>query len=272
MPKSLTVEQVEKFHRDGFASPMTALSAHEAAAAANRLERYEADTGKSAMDTLTFKGHMPFSLYCDMIRNPRILDALEDVVGPNIVCWGSSFFVKEPKSESFISWHADTYYYGLLPQETVTAWVAFTPANRVSGCIRVIPGSHLTDDGFEETPLENNILRRGQTTRNVDESKAVFMPLEPGQFSMHHECVVHSSEPNRSDHRRIGYAIHYCATSVYQDKYKTGDGRPTAALVRGVDEFGHWQHEARTEVDFDPTIWEWAEEQRHNFFARGRDR
>ena len=73
MPKSLTVEQVEKFHRDGFASPMTALSAHEAAAAANRLERYEADTGKSAMDTLTFKGHMPFSLYCDMIRNPRIL-------------------------------------------------------------------------------------------------------------------------------------------------------------------------------------------------------
>ena len=271
MAKSLTTGQVEQFHRNGYAFPMTALSADEAASAADRLALYESDTGRPAMDSLTFKAHMPFSLFCDMIRNPRILDAVEDVVGPNIVCWGSSFFVKEPHSESFISWHADTYYYGLVPQETVTVWVAFTPANQVSGCLRVIPGSHRSDAGFEEKPLENNILRRGQTTRDVDESKAVFMPLEPGQFSMHHECVVHSSEPNKSDHRRIGYSIHYCATSVYQDKFKTGDGRPTAALVRGVDEFGHWQHEDRTEVDFDPAMWQWAEEQRRIFFSRGRE-
>ncbi len=106
MPKCLTEEQVEKYHRDGFASPMRAISAADAAAAAERLERYEADTGRSAGGSLTFKAHMPFGLFCDLIRNSSILDAVEDVVGPNIVCWGSSFFVKEANSESFISWHA----------------------------------------------------------------------------------------------------------------------------------------------------------------------
>ncbi len=104
MPKCLTEEQVEKYHRDGFASPMRAISAADAAAAAERLERYEADTGRSAGGSLTFKAHMPFGLFCDLIRNSSILDAVEDVVGPNIVCWGSSFFVKEANSESFISW------------------------------------------------------------------------------------------------------------------------------------------------------------------------
>ena len=270
MPKHLSAEQVERFHRDGFLYPMTALDAGAARACADRLERYERDTGKSAMKSLSLKAHVPFRMFSELIRHPRILDAVEDVLGPDVVCWGSSFFVKEARSESFISWHADTYYYGLEPRETVTVWLALTRANRVSGCLRCIPGSHRIEQAFDEAPSQHNILGRGQTTRGVDAAKAVCMPLEPGQFSMHHECTVHSSEPNNSDHRRIGYSIHYCPAHVHQTRFSTGAERPTAALVRGVDAADNWREEPVTEADFDYAAWEWAEEQRRQFLSRPR--
>lgn len=270
MPKHLTDQQVARFRRDGFIFPLTALGAAEAQACADRLAAYERDTGRLAADSLSFKAHMPFGLFSGLIRNPRIVDAVEDLLGPDLVCWGSSFFVKEPGSESYISWHADTYYYGLEPQQTVTVWVAFTPSNEVSGCIRCIPGSHKVEQAFDEAPSEHNMLGRGQTTRDVDEAKAVHMPLEPGQFSIHHECTVHGSLPNRADHRRIGYSIHYCPADVRQTQYRPEDERPAAALVRGVDAAGYWQHEKQTEADFDPAAWQWAEEQRRLFLSRGR--
>ena len=149
-------------------------------------------------------------------------------------------------------------------------WVAFTPSDRTSGCIRCIPGSHKAEQAFDQSPSAHNMLRRGQTTRGVKEKEAVYMPLEPGQFSMHHECTVHSSEPNNADYRRIGYSIHYCPTHVRQTRYSPADGLPTAALVRGVDEFGHWQAEPVTEADFDRAAWQWAEEQRRRVLTRNR--
>jgi ectoine hydroxylase-related dioxygenase (phytanoyl-CoA dioxygenase family) len=269
MPKLLSDAEVAQFKRDGYLFPVTAFGADEARDCAERVARYERETGKSAMKTLSFKAHVAFAMFSGLIRHPRILDAVEDVLGPDLVCWGSSFFLKAAHSPKYISWHADTYYYGLEPQDTVTVWVAFTPSNRASGCIRVIPGSHLEDTPFDQTPSEHNMLGRGQTTQDVDESAAVYMPLEPGQFSMHHERLVHSSEPNGADYRRIGYSIHYCPTHVRQTKF-AGDDRPSAALVRGVDETGHWEHETMTTADFDPAAWTWAEEQRRRFLSRAR--
>ena len=308
MPKHLTEDQVEQFKRDGFIHPMDGLTPAEAQECIECLEDYESRTGQTARDSLTLKSHLPFGLFSRVIRNERVLDAVEDLIGPNILCWGSSFFVKEPHSETFVSWHADTYYYGIEPQETVTAWIAFSPSNLESGCMRCIPGSHKTKTEFynapedligpnilcwgssffvkeprsetfvswhadtyyygiepQETvtawiafspsnlesgcmrcipgshktktefynaPEENNILTRGQNTRNVDESKAVFMPLEPGQFSIHQECTVHSSQPNNSDYRRIGYSIHYCPTHVRETMYDPVDGKKSAVHSR----------------------------------------
>ena len=269
MPKALTDEQVAGFHRDGFVFPMDGISVDQADAAVDCLDRYERETGEAAQATLTLKSHLPFRLFSDIIRNDRVLDAVEDVIGPNILCWGSSFFVKEPHDPSYVSWHCDTYYYGVEPQATVTAWVAFTRSDLVSGCIRCIPGSHLGETSFDESPDPDNILSRGQTTRGVDESQAVFMPLEPGQFSIHHECTVHSSEPNNADHRRIGYSIHYCPTSARQTRYAAGE-KPSAALVRGVDDYGHWVHEPRTEIEFDAAAAARMKEIRDGFIGRRR--
>ena len=269
MPKALTDDQVAGFRRDGFVFPVDGISADTAQAAIDCLDRFERDTGHKPQLALTLKSHIPFRLFSDIIRDDNVLDAVEDLIGPNILCWGSSFFVKEPHDPSYVSWHCDTYYYGIEPQETVTAWIAFTPSNRVSGCIRCIPGSHLAETAFDETPNENNILTRGQTTRDVDESKSVYMPLEPGQFSVHHECTVHSSEPNNADHRRIGYSIHYCPTHVHQAHY-AGDAKPAAALVRGVDDYGYWEHEKRTEVEYDAAAAARMKEIRDQFIGRKR--
>ncbi len=272
MPKHLTEEQVEQFKRNGFISPMNALSADEASECIDCLENYEEQTGRSAQDSLTLKSHLPFGLFSRIIRNEHVLDAVEDLIGPNILCWGSSFFVKEPYSEKFVSWHADTYYYGIEPQDTVTAWIAFSPSNLESGCIRCVPGSHKSTTYFDNAPSENNILARGQITKDVDESKAVHMPLEPGQFSIHHECTVHSSEPNKSDYRRIGYSIHYCPTHVRETMYDPVDGKKSAALVRGVDEFDHWDHEQETTVEYDAAMAEHMIEIRRQFMARNQGR
>ncbi len=270
MQKHLTSEQVAHYHRNGYVFPVRALDDDGAAAARETLEKYERDTGRSAQKTLAFKAHLPFRHFCELVRHPRILVAVEDVIGPNILCWGSSLFVKEPHDPHFISWHADTYYYTFEPADTCTAWLAFTPSNRRSGCVRVIPGSHLEDTAFDNVPGENNMLPRGQTARDVDESKSVYMVLEPGEFSMHHECVVHGSDPNASGDRRIGYSIHYCAPSVRQVQ-PAEEGPPlSAALVRGEDTHGHWEPEPMTEAAYDPAAYERLVETRKRFWARGR--
>jgi len=267
MPKHLTEAQLETYRSGGYAWPMDALSADEAAAAHELIERFERDTGLVAHDTMTFKTHTVFRRLSDIVSHPRILDAVEDVIGPNILCWGSSMFVKEPHDPHYISWHADTYYYGLEPAETVTAWVAFTRSNELSGCIKVLPGSHLRDMPFDEKPDPNNLLGRGQTTRGVDESKAVALPLEPGQFSMHHECLVHGSAPNNADWRRIGYSIHYCSAEVRMVQY---DEKPGAVVLRGEDVHDYWAPESLCEKEFDRAALDELIAYRQRFLSRRR--
>ncbi|MBK17712.1 MAG: phytanoyl-CoA dioxygenase [Rhodospirillaceae bacterium] len=270
MTKHLTEEQVESFNRNGFISPMNGISAEHAAECRKCVEHFEEETGHHAQDALTLKAHLPYRTLSEVVLNERILDAVEDLIGPNILCWGSSMFVKDPGGGKFVSWHADTYYYGVEPANSLTLWVAFTPANPTTGCIKCIPGSHLEETEFENTPTADNILSRGQTTKDVDASEATFMPLEPGQFSIHHEKTVHSSEPNLSDDRRIGMSIHYCSTQCRQTKYAEGE-KPFAALVRGVDEYGHWENEKMAELDYDAAAAKEMIEIRNRFIGRSRE-
>ena len=270
MPKLLTDAQIEQYHTQGYVHPFGALSVSEAAAARRELEAFEARVGDEAQKFLAFKAHLPFKFMSDIIRHPRILDAVEDVLGPNILCWGSSFFQKNAHDPRFISWHQDSYYYGMDPSNTCTAWLAFSVSNEASGSVRVIPGSHLRQMEFVNTPTEHNMLPRGQTIVGVDESKAVQMNLAPGEFSLHHEAIVHNSDPNRSDDRRIGLSIHYIPTSTRQVKYVEAGRKPVASLVRGVDAYGYWDPEPVAELDFDPAMFDRLMQMRREFFARTR--
>ena len=196
------------------------------------------------------KPHLLFTWADELVHHPRILDAVEDVLGPNLLAWSSSFFNKEAHDPSFVSWHQDSTYWGLSHPDIVTAWVAFTPSNVANGCMRAIPGSHLKDQlPHKDTFAQNNLLTRGQEVMvEIDSSGAVDFILEPGEFSLHHVRIVHGSEPNPSEGRRIGLAIRYVPTYVKQ----TAGPRDTAVLVRGVDTYHHFEYEPRPKADMDP--------------------
>lgn len=170
------------------------------------------------------------------------------MLGPNILCWGTSFFIKEPHNKSFVSWHQDSTYWGLDPADIVTAWVALSESSVENGAMRVIPDTHTMDQvAHRDTFAADNLLSRGQEIAvDVDEKEAVALPLEPGEMSLHHVRLIHGSEPNPSDRRRIGFAIRYLPTHVRQTVAKTD----SATLVRGVDTYNHFLPERRPDADF----------------------
>lgn len=249
MPKALTDEQVANYHRDGFIAPIRALDEAETADFRKKFEAYEAaHEGWYEMS----KGQKLYLLQTwarDLGRHPKILDAVEDVMGPNLMVWGLSLFIKDANSPSYVSWHQDSTYWGLSKPDVVTAWIALSPANRKSGCMKMMPGTHKWDQlAHKDTLAKENLLTRGQEIEvDVNEDDAVYLELEPGEISLHNIRTVHGSAPNQSDERRIGIAVRYIAPHVSQIN---ADG-DSAWLVRGEDTHGNFVLETPPEADMD---------------------
>jgi hypothetical protein len=239
----------EAYLRDGYYFPIEAVSAEQARDLRARLEAFERRNGGPLKGELRHKPHLLFTWLNELIRHPRILDAVEEVLGPNLLCWGTSFFIKEANDPGFVSWHQDSTYWGLSSPDVTTAWIAFTPANRQNGCMKFIPGTHAVQVVHNDTFHRDNLLTRGQEIAvEVDESRAVHVELEPGQASLHHVLLFHGSAPNRSGDRRIGLAIRYIPTYVRQ----TAGERDSATLVCGVDEYKHFEPEPVPDADCSP--------------------
>jgi non-heme Fe2+,alpha-ketoglutarate-dependent halogenase len=250
MPKTLSSEAIERFRRDGFLCPMPILGTDEVAARRGRLEAFENAQGRPIEAGQRSKSHLLFKWLDDLIRDPRILDPVEDLVGPDILCWNTVFRIKEARSPSFVSWHQDLNYWGLETDVLVSAWLALSPAGVEQGCMRVLPGSHERPAlPHADTFHADNMLTRGQEiTVEVDEAKAVAMALEPGQMSLHRGRLAHASGPNASADRRIGISMHYIPTRARQ----TLAAWDSAALVRGTDAYGHFEHTPVPARDLDP--------------------
>jgi non-haem Fe2+, alpha-ketoglutarate-dependent halogenase len=253
MPKLLSRSQIEQYREEGFVAPVPVMTKAEALALRARLERFERETGGPLKGDLRHKSHLLFTWLADLVRHPRILDAIEDLHGPDLLCWSSNFFIKERESPAYVSWHQDSTYWGLDKPDVVSAWVAFTPANTGNGAMRVLPGSHKLDQiAHRDTFEKHNLLTRGQEVAvEVDEGQTVPLELEPGEMSLHHVRLVHGSPPNLSDDRRIGFAIRYVPTYVRQIA-----GDDSATLVRGEDRFGHFAPEPLPPGDLDPAMLE----------------
>jgi non-haem Fe2+, alpha-ketoglutarate-dependent halogenase len=251
MPKLLTPAQIEQYREEGFVSPIRVMSEAAAGEYRRRLETFEASSGGPLAGDLRHKSHLLFTWLSELIRHDRILDAIEDLYGPDLLCWSTNFFIKEKANPAFVSWHQDSTYWGLSRPDVVSAWIAFTPAHGGNGAMQVIPGTHKTDQiPHRDTFDKHNLLTRGQEIAvDVDQSKAVTITLEPGEMSLHHVRLVHGSPPNTSDDRRIGFAIRYVPTSVSQVM-----GEDSATLVRGTDRFGHFELEPRPSRDLDPAL------------------
>ena len=251
MPKLLTQEQVDQFHRDGYLSPVRVMSEDEANAIRQRIEAFERQSGGPLRGDLRHKSHLLFACLGDLVRHDRIVDAIEDLYGPNLLCWNTNFFIKEARTPAFVSWHQDSTYWGLSSPDVVSAWVALTESNEANGAMAVVPGTHLIDQvPHRDTFDDNNLLTRGQEIAvDLDTSKAVRLDLKPGEISLHHVRIVHGSPPNPSDGRRIGYAIRYIPTTVRQLH-----GDDSASLVRGFDKDPTFEHEPRPTRDMEPEL------------------
>jgi len=248
--KLLSEAQVERFRRDGYLFPIRATTEEQALSYRRKLEAVETDMGGKLTGAVRHKPHLLFTWLDQIVHNARILDAVEDLLGPNLLCWASSFFTKEARDPAFVSWHQDSTYWGLSEPDVVTAWVALTPSTVANGCMRVIPGSHKLDQlPHVDTHAKLNMLSRGQEIQvTVDESQAVDVELQPGEISLHHVRLIHGSPPNPSDDRRIGFAVRYVPTHVRQ----VLGPRDSALLVRGQDRHHNFELETRPLADMHP--------------------
>lgn len=251
MPNILTQEQIDTFWRDGCVFPIRVMTVEHATAIRERLETFEQSTGGPLKGDLRHKTHLLFPWLNDLTRDTRIVDAIEDLFGPDLLCWTTNFFIKEAHNPAFVSWHQDSTYWGLSRPDVVTAWLALTPSNAGNGAMAFIPGTHTVDQiPHRDTFAKNNLLTRGQEIAvDIDDSTAVTVTLQPGEISLHHVRVVHGSPANPSNDRRIGFAIRYIPTSVAQIA-----GDDSATLVRGVDDYHHFELEPRPTSDMEPAF------------------
>ncbi|MBT8584286.1 phytanoyl-CoA dioxygenase [Polynucleobacter paneuropaeus] len=251
MPKFLTEAQVQQFKNLGYVSNLRVMDAKQTQAIRDLLEDFERRQGSPLHGSQRHKTHLLFPWLNDLVRETKVVDAIEDLYGHNILCWTSNFFIKEAHDPGFVSWHQDSTYWGLSSPDVVTAWIALSPSNKSNGAMAVIPGTHSMEQiPHRDTYTKNNLLTRGQEVAvEVDESKGVTLELEPGEMSLHHVRIIHGSPPNNSDARRIGFAIRYIPTYVKQI-----EGDDSATLVRGEDYFKTFAHEPRPNQEMEPSF------------------
>ena len=245
-------EATDQYDVDGYLSPIKVFEPEVATALYERLEETRQTQSHKADVAFGTNCHLLFPELYDLTVDDRVLDAVEPILGPNILVWSAQIFGKRAHSGDYVSWHQDSTYWGLTPPDIVTAWVALTPSTVESGCMRVVPGSHkwgqlAHDDSF----ADNNLLSRGQEVQvDVDESQAVDLVLQPGEMSLHHVRIVHGSEPNRADLPRMGLAIRYIPTYCQQS-----GGRTNAILARGVDTFNNFDRPPRPDAALSEAAW-----------------
>ncbi len=246
---------ISKFHDEGYLFPFQAFSAGTAASYRAEVERTCADTAgpaAAAAGTVSYrvKPYLLFRWAASLVREPAILDAVEALIGPDILVFHTTMWWKTRGSASRVPWHQDGTYFGLSPHRHVTAWVALSPSNPQTGCVRVISGSHRAGQMPHVDHRDPTLmLSRGQTLiADVDDTSAIPIVLSPGEFSLHHTMAVHASDPNTGDDDRIGIGISYIPTCVRH----VGPTRLSATLVRGYDHHGHFDLEPRPAADLDP--------------------
>ncbi len=215
---NLSDQQINFYNENGYIAPIDVLSIQEANEIRKEIETIE-KKWPSALEGLGRNYvHMISPVFNNVCLNNKILDAVESIIGKNILICGTTLFIKNANEKGFVSFHQDAKYIGLEPHNWVTAWIAVTNSNEENGCMRMWPGSHKEDlKNHEQKFDEDNLLTRGQTIANVPIEKTEPIVLKVGQMSLHHPTVIHGSGLNRSNDRRIGFVVQsYIGSNVDQ--------------------------------------------------------
>ncbi len=243
LPSAVAASSISAaYDKNGYYFPHDVTDADEAVALLADLQAAEAECAGDRMKLSLIRGYPSQLLpsFAALIRNPRMLDVAAQIIGPDLLVWSCSFFIKEAGSKSFVSWHQDLNYWGLDGDDEVTAWFALTPATVETGCMRFVPGSHRQRDvAHVDKFAPDNLLTRGQEIAvDVDEANAENVLLHTGQASFHHGQLFHASGPNTTNARRVGVAIRYVAPSMKQ----TSGDKLLVSQVSGDDRYGHFEH------------------------------
>ena len=239
----LSSNQLKQYEDEGFVSPINIFSKEKAKEIRNEIELIEKEIPGEIDKSGRYNAHLISPLLDEVTHNPKILDAVQSLIGEDILVCGTTLFIKNPNEKGFVSYHQDAKYIGLEPHNWVTAWVAITDSNENNGCMRMWSGSH--KDNLKEHDQkfnQGNLLTRGQTVTNVPEEKTTPLVLTAGQMSLHHPTTVHGSDLNNSNDRRIGFVIQsYIGTNVKQIF-----GKNNVQLARGKDNFNFHKKIGRT--------------------------
>lgn len=246
-PKRLSIEQIEGFNRDGYVAPLRMFSPEEA----DRHRRYfdallneVLAAGGNSYSIST--AHLKYGYVYDLLTSPVIVDCVSDVLGGNVIGWGSHFFCKMPRDGKQVAWHQDASYWPLTPSKTATVWLAIDDADRENACMRFVAGSHhfghLTYR--PSTEAEHNVLN--QTVENAEQyGRVVYDELRAGEASIHSDLLLHGSDANVSSRRRCGLTLRYCTPDVRAGS----EWQQKGVVVRGRDPEHYWANPARPARD-----------------------
>ena len=239
----LSPNQLKQYEDEGFVSPINIFSKEKTKEIRNEIEQIEKEMPEELEKSGRYNAHLISPLLDEVTHNPKILDAVQSLIGEDILVCGTTLFIKNPNEKGFVSYHQDAKYIGLEPYNWVTAWVAITDSNENNGCMRMWSGSHKNNlKKHNEKFNQGNLLTRGQTVQNVPKEKTTSLVLTAGQMSLHHPTVVHGSDLNKSNDRRIGFVIQsYIGPNVKQVL-----GRNGVQLARGIDKFKYHEQINRT--------------------------
>ena len=239
----LSSNQLKQYEDEGFVSPINIFSKEKAKKIRNEIELIEKRKPEELEKSGRYNSHLISPLLDEVTHNPKILDTIQSLIGEDILVCGTTLFIKNPNEKGFVSYHQDAKYIGLEPHNWVTAWIAITDSNEHNGCMRMWSGSHKDSlKQHDQNFNEGNLLTRGQTIKNVPHDETIPLILKAGQMSLHHPTVVHGSDLNKSDERRIGFVIQsYIGTNVKQVL-----GRNSVQLARGKDNYNFHKKIRRT--------------------------
>jgi hypothetical protein len=246
-PQALTASQVEQFNRDGYLRPFRIFEEPEVSDIRRYFDRLLADTLAAGKDSYSIStAHMRYGRVYDLLTHPRIVALVKDLLGENVIAWGSHFFCKMPRDGKQVAWHQDASYWPLTPSKAVTVWLAIDDADPENANMRFVAGSHhhghLTYRPADTA--DHSVL--GQTIDDpLQYGTAVNDELKAGEASLHSDLLLHGSEANNSDRRRCGLTLRYCAADVRAGMSWNQKG----VIVSGVDPTGHWVNPPRPLTD-----------------------
>ena len=246
-PKTLTAEQISAFNRDGYLAKIPIFSEEEIVSIRRYFDDLLAKTLAEGGNSYSIStAHLRFGRVYDILTDHRIVDRIQDLIGEDVIAWGSHFFCKMPGDGKRVSWHQDSSYWPLTPSKAVTAWLAIDDASVENACMRFIAGTHhlghLTYTLSEND--EANVLN--QTVVGAETlGQPVDVELKSGQISIHSDLLLHGSEANQSSRRRCGLTLRYCPASVRAELGWNAKG----VIVSGRDDSGHWANPPRPETD-----------------------